>query len=960
MNKLLSIFFLVSVFNLNAQQLVYDNLLKSTDLPDITFYDILEDDHHNIWLAAESGLYKYNGYDYIKYSNPNQINQAVFNLQTDQNGQIWCNNLYGQIFYIQNDRLKLFFYDPELTDNQFSNFKVFNQFVLLTANKGIFKIGLADKKVKPIVEDQIASSFIDMARTYFYTLKVPPSIEVLQNLETTEELFQLPLIKINATTFYPIDLHQILFTYKTNQSIFFYLINTSTNRFTLIKTPKKLQNISINNIINIDHKLWFATNNGVFVYQFNNQNLVFEKHIFKDYNVSKVLKDFNGHYWFTTLGNGILVIPDLYLEKRQFKNHNITTVLPVFDNNFVLGTSAGKLLFFNKTKLIDSLILPHQQNVTKLLWDTIKNRLLISTKSGSYQYHFDVKKLTDLDNKLAIAKSLQLISPNTFFYGNYKEGLIYKNDSLIKLRAKRVITSAQNDKYLYVAHPDGLFQYNKHDWTFEQIMNQNKPVLAKQLVYLNGNLYILTKNNGLLKYNHAQINQLSQFDHYKLQTINSDGQILWLKHQNGLLHFKPITKKIFNLYIKEVLSPYYQDIYFLKDYLITLSQNTLYFIPKTKSDLFQKNLISNTKISGLSINNIDTLLEDNLTLQYHQNNIKFTFNTTGYLSKQQTDYSYKLLPFDNDWQQINKGFNFVEFKELPVGDYTFKVRGKNNTSNKYSKVSQLSFTIKPRFWETKWFYGVVFLLITIIIYIVIKHRVKLDKQKRELKFKKLLTEKTMAGLKLENFRSQMNPHFIFNALNSIQDYIISNEKELASKYLVKFSRLIRIYLDHSQQNMVSVKQEITALKLYLELEKVRFDEAFTYQINIDENLPLDHIKIPSLFIQPYVENAIKHGLLHKKGHKNLNIDLSLENGLLQIIIEDNGVGRKRAQEIKKVSHKSFSTRANKERVKLYKNKLNLNINVLTEDLKDADNKASGTRVTIYISIQNKNYESYYN
>ncbi|HFX17837.1 MAG TPA: hypothetical protein ENK64_01680 [Flavobacteriales bacterium] len=101
-------------------------------------------------------------------------------------------------------------------------------------------------------------------------------------------------------------------------------------------------------------------------------------------------------------------------------------------------------------------------------------------------------------------------------------------------------------------------------------------------------------------------------------------------------------------------------------------------------------------------------------------------------------------------------------------------------------------------------------------------------------------------------------------------------------------------------------------------------------------------------------------MLHKKGHKNLNIDLSLENGLLQIIIEDHGVGRKRAQEIKKVSHKSFSTRANKERVKLYKNKLNLNINVLTEDLKDADNKASGTRVTIYISIQHKNYESYYN
>jgi LytS/YehU family sensor histidine kinase len=213
-----------------------------------------------------------------------------------------------------------------------------------------------------------------------------------------------------------------------------------------------------------------------------------------------------------------------------------------------------------------------------------------------------------------------------------------------------------------------------------------------------------------------------------------------------------------------------------------------------------------------------------------------------------------------------------------------------------------------------------------------------------------MTEKTMAGLKLENFRSQMNPHFIFNALNSIQDYIISNEKELASKYLVKFSRLIRMYLDHSQQNMISLKQEITALNFYLELEKVRFDDALYYEININESVNPNQIKIPSLFIQPYVENAIKHGLLHKQGDKKLIIDFNIESNFLKITIEDNGVGRARAQEINKASHKSFSTKANQERIKLYKNKLNLDITVITEDLKDANNKAIGTRVIIYIPI----------
>ena len=161
---------------------------------------------------------------------------------------------------------------------------------------------------------------------------------------------------------------------------------------------------------------------------------------------------------------------------------------------------------------------------------------------------------------------------------------------------------------------------------------------------------------------------------------------------------------------------------------------------------------------------------------------------------------------------------------------------------------------------------------------------------------KELISKKLVFSQLEALRSQMNPHFIFNALNSIQEYIVFNNKELASNYLVKFSRLIRIYLEHSQQNEIVLKEEVNALKIYLELEKIRFEDILDYDLYIDENLMLEQIKIPSLFIQPYVENAIKHGLLHKLDDRKLKVSFQKEklNNYLVCTIEDNGIGRKQA------------------------------------------------------------------
>ncbi len=227
--------------------------------------------------------------------------------------------------------------------------------------------------------------------------------------------------------------------------------------------------------------------------------------------------------------------------------------------------------------------------------------------------------------------------------------------------------------------------------------------------------------------------------------------------------------------------------------------------------------------------------------------------------------------------------------------------------------------------------------------------------RRRLKLQ-LVTEQSENAIKLSELRalrSQMNPHFIFNALNSIQEYILSNDKTLASSYLVKFSRLIRMYLEHSRVLEISIAEEIKALKLYLFLEKSRMDNELHYTIDIDEKLDINQNILPPLFIQPYVENAIKHGLLHKKGRKELGISFSHDNvyNALDISIKDNGIGMEASKKYNRNRrYKPFATDANVHRLELINFKRIKKISLKFIDLNGGNNEVNGTEVRIRIPL----------
>jgi tetratricopeptide (TPR) repeat protein len=255
--------------------------------------------------------------------------------------------------------------------------------------------------------------------------------------------------------------------------------------------------------------------------------------------------------------------------------------------------------------------------------------------------------------------------------------------------------------------------------------------------------------------------------------------------------------------------------------------------------------------------------------------------------------------------------------------------------------------------------GLILLLIAgvfIFRYIASKRKnEKLETEKKHAKLQQRATE-----LEMQALRAQMNPHFIFNCLSSINKFILKNDTGAASDYLTRFSRLIRFGLNNSQLSLIPLSDEIEMLRLYLDMERLRFSEAFGYNIIYENTIEPETIYIPPMLLQPFCENAIWHGLMHKEGPGKLDITMSIQNGELQCTIEDNGIGREKAAELKSTlrqaqgdkKHKSFGLRITTERLALFNNEKTTQNFYKTDDVLDASGNVAGTKVTLNIKYRN--------
>lgn len=338
-----------------------------------------------------------------------------------------------------------------------------------------------------------------------------------------------------------------------------------------------------------------------------------------------------------------------------------------------------------------------------------------------------------------------------------------------------------------------------------------------------------------------------------------------------------------------------------------------------------------------------TFLKD-IRLRWDQDFFSLSFTATNFSRPEKNEYAYRLHGFDPDWVFL-KNEHQISYTNVPPGDYLLEIKtGREGRWN--TPALQLGIHITPPYWATWWFQSIAALVATGIAIALYRRRIAQIRQQEALKteFNQRLARMEMAAL-----RAQMNPHFVFNCLSAINRYILVNQPEIASAYLTKFSRLIRLILDNSRTETVPLDKELDALRLYVDMEQMRFNDRFHHQFYIDPAVESAHLEVPPLLIQPFVENAIWHGLMHKKTPGLLQIRVFYKHNKLCVEVEDDGIGRARAQELKSRSattHKSLGVTVTAERIAAINQLYGTQAEVCTEDLFDENGAPRGTKVHI--------------
>ncbi|MCC6279079.1 MAG: histidine kinase [Saprospiraceae bacterium] len=358
----------------------------------------------------------------------------------------------------------------------------------------------------------------------------------------------------------------------------------------------------------------------------------------------------------------------------------------------------------------------------------------------------------------------------------------------------------------------------------------------------------------------------------------------------------------------------------------------------------------------------ETGLPENLTLPHFINNLRFIFDGLSLTNPDDNRFRFMLAGVDKNWRTPEHGDLRVTYPKLPPGAYTFYVEAANSDGIWVHQPTTFQFVILAPFWQKTWFWVMLLGAFVALTIIIATNRIRRIRQQETEKSR---IQAQMADLKVQALRAQINPHFIFNCLAGIQECVLQEQFMAANDYLTRFARLLRLILERSDKSFISLQQELEMLYLYLDLENTRLGQQIEYRINTDSLEEDQSLLLPAFIIQPFVENAIWHGLMHKTGVKQLKIDISTENGVAQfnksgkkvlseedmLIIEitDNGIGRVKSAEIRrnKISNQqSKGIGIIEERLQL----IHRNASIRYEDLYDEAGNAAGTKVRMEIPL----------
>lgn len=948
-------------FFLQAQAPYFQKIGADQGLPTSTVYDLFSSKEGHLYLGVETGLARFNGTNFNLYPIVGNRSRSVNAIQQSEDGTIWCMNFTNQLFYLDKDTLRAAIKINKAVDQSgpLRDFVLDNKGIYFLTEKQLFlqrKNGVIVKVLD--IDDTISNnSFIEVIKCSdglgLYVLDGKFSYRLNQN----HEIIERKLLKKGQNTGIIFN-GELVTAPKANLKAL--RIGQNTPSF-----KKNGFDSYLNHLAVIDDELWLCTNSGLM--PLNNENNTFDKLFFENTRVTDIVKDFEGGYWVSSVDRGLFYIPNKNLNQIRFSDYNVYRVCKGPKNSFFIGTGNGEICHFSADgSLINQLKTNYISEVEFMLFDSDENRLITShglfSLSNNYNYL-----------PIRIGKSIAKDNKGNFLLNTYNQAIILNNNlrdepnipynergevafgsysnykipflALYKNRSNSGYFDVQSNSF-YIGTYDALRKIN-YNGEEKVISFEGSNIIVLSITKSKKGDYILcTQKNGLLRMQNDKVEQLYDTknglnSNTCIKTIEKE-HLLFVLTDLGLNMINTQTNRITNISANLSLKNIniFDFTIISKKLFLATDIGLLHIgIPEESLPIFPK--LNN--LSLFRAKEAIPLIETQFA--HHDNNLRFIADAVHFQNNGQYTFEYRLTGLDEDWQEQSSKNNTFSFLSIPSGEYTFELKMKINEV--YSEMYSKSFIIKSPYWQTPWFFILAFGL-TIFLSFLFFRRVLLQQRKKQL-IKQRLLQSQMVSL-----RSQMNPHFLFNIVNSVQGLIYANKKTEASNLLGKMSMLMRRVLEVSDKPKISIHKELDILKNYVELEAARFEEDFKYSIKT--NIPIEDQEtlIPSLIIQPFIENAIKHGLMHKTGPKTLMIELNKKGDeWIEIIIEDNGIGREASQRInaKRVNHQSFASEAIESRITLI-NKANgeNNITLKTEDLVDENKQAKGTRITIKINI----------
>ena len=971
---LLLIYFITCCASLFAQSFPLEKIDDKYGLNRKEIFRTLIDKKGYLWVTASPGVFRFNGDQFDEIGRETSLSfTTCYNITEDEKGVIWLLNDKFEIYKFENEQVT---WVNRLEKDKFQSFNVISfgcrndSLILVDFEREIKLCCKTGRKNKRFFDTDKYDYSIDLsdpnythvlgAKSFNKSLVnggvgrgitirfITPDVDSLVTLSKVRDLYS----RLNSVP-------SLKFQDLKNGNIVIYLHNLLylISEDLVIKTLSIPEDVAITNVFQDSEKrLWVSSYyNKLYCYDKELNPINFDLSEFNGDMVTSIIEDDFGGYWFATYLKGLKYCSNLNFNRCNFKEEKSDFIpsnfCKVTENKLYIGSNSGGIYELDSLRRINFFIKHKDSYKTKyiktLYYDTLYDELWCGLKHG-------LSKISPTDKTIWYSQGIDRVYAREIYRESDSILILAANTRLMRINLNQNLKSQvqEVDKitYHYCLERMGAFDY----WvgTNYGIQKYNSSTLEKSVVKV--------KNTGGKVSNILRIDSTTWVvsDEYGLVAIDGDStvkygknygitdsrinclhnmgdSILWVGGEASLyaINLRDSPRKVvkydhtFGMPKGEV-----RDISSTGNILWLNIGKALWNVDYTT---FKKNLtISQTHIQNVI--GLDSIYcyPKKISTPYNQKlNLEVQFRNLNFPRKDNLQFRYRVLGFNDKWIKTNN-INTILPTLIP-GDYVFELQSLSY-ANLWNPTEELKISITPLFWQTLWFKGAVMILMGVGLFYFIYWRiekVKLNEAKNT----------QLAQLELKALKAQMNPHFIFNSIASVQYYLTKNNSEKATEYLQNFSSLIRKVLEHSDSNLVSLSSELKVIENYIALESKKFkDDDLKLKLILDDSIDMDAMQVPPTLIQPYVENSIWHGLKTKKGPKWITIQVSNDNKKIFITIEDNGIGRLAAKKNqKKGRRKSFGMTITSNRIQVLNG--NSKNNLYIEDLY-TDNIPTGTKV----------------